>query len=66
MYQQQGPTPDRPRSRRPRVTTPVQDRHFRLRHFRDRLTTAISTAAAIPGQRRISDQTVRNRLREAE
>jgi hypothetical protein len=47
------------------VTTPAQDRHIRLRHLRDRFTTATSTAAAIPGQRRISDQTVRNRLREA-
>ena len=63
MYQQQGSTPDRVRSGRPRVTTPAQDRHIRLRHLRDRFTTATSTA--IPGQRRISDQTVRNSLREA-
>jgi hypothetical protein len=47
------------------VTTPAQDRHIRLRHLRDRFTTATSTAVAIPGQRRISNQTVRNRLREA-
>ena len=60
-YQQQ----DRPRSGRPTVTTPAKDRHIRLRHLRDRFITATSTAAAIPGQRRISDQTVRNRLREA-
>jgi transposase len=59
-YQQQGSTHDRPRSGRPRVTTSAQERHLR-----DRFTTATSTAAAIPGQRRISDQTVRNRLREA-
>ena len=64
-YQQQGSTHDRRRSGRPRVTTPAQDRHIRLRHLRHRFTTATSTAAAIPGQRRISDQTVRNRLREA-
>ena len=64
-YQQQGSTHDRPRSGRPRVTTPAQDRDIRLRHLRDRFTTATSTAAAIPEQRRISDQTVRNRLREA-
>jgi transposase len=64
-YQQQGSTHDRPRSGRPRVTTPAQNRHIRLRHLRDRLTTATSTAAAIPGQRRISHQTVRNRLLEA-
>jgi hypothetical protein len=43
----------------------TQDRHIRLRHLRDRFTTAISTAAAIPGQRKISDQTIRNHLREA-
>jgi transposase len=64
-YQQQGSTHDSPRPGRPRVTTPAQDRHIRLRHLRDMFTTATSTAAAIPGQRRISDQTVRNRLREA-
>jgi transposase len=60
-YQQQGSTHDRPRSGRPRVTTPAQDRHVRLRHLRDRFTTTTSTVAVIPGQRRISDQTVRNR-----
>ena len=64
-YQQQGSTHDRPRSGPPRVTTPAQNRHIRLRHLRDRFTTATSTAAAIPGQRRISHQTVRNRLHEA-
>ena len=42
------------------VTTPARDRHVLLRHLRDRFTTTTSTAAAIPGQRRISDQTVRN------
>jgi transposase len=64
-YQQQGSTHDRPRSGRPRVTTPAQNSHIRLRHLRNRFTTATSTAAAIPGQRRISHQTVRNRLLEA-
>lgn len=63
-YQQHGSTRDLPRSGRPRVTTPGQDRYIRVRHLRERLTTATSTAAAIPGLRRISDQTVRNRLRE--
>ncbi|XP_041346984.1 uncharacterized protein LOC121366707 [Gigantopelta aegis] len=53
------------RSGRPRVTTPAQDRYIRLRHLRQRTTTATSTQSAIPGLRRISDQTVRNRLREA-
>lgn len=56
---------DRPRSGRPRVTTQAQDRYIRLRHLRDRTTTATSTTTQIPGVRRISDQTVRNRLREA-
>ena len=59
-YQQPRSTHDRPRPGPPRVTTPPQDRHVRLRHLRDRFTTATSTAAAIPGQRTISDQTVRN------
>jgi hypothetical protein len=39
--------------------------YIQLRHLQDRFTTATSTAAAIPGQPRISYQTVRNRLREA-
>lgn len=56
---------DRPRSGRPRITTVAQDRFIRLRHLRNRTTTATSTASEIPGLRRISDQTVRNRLREA-
>ncbi|KAK7493487.1 hypothetical protein BaRGS_00015198 [Batillaria attramentaria] len=56
---------DRPRSGRPRVTTAAQDRYIRVRHLRDRTTTATSTASQIPRLRRISDQTVRNRLREA-
>jgi hypothetical protein len=47
------------------VTTPAQNRHIRLRHLRNRFTTATSNAAAIPGPRRISHQTVRNRIREA-
>jgi transposase len=59
-YQQQGSTHDRPWSGRPRVTTPAQDRHIRLRHLRDRFTTATSTAAAIPGQRRVKADTVKS------
>ena len=64
-YQQQGTSRDRPRSGRPRVTTRGQYRYIRLRHLRDRTTTASFTASNIPGLRRISAQTVRNRLREA-
>ena len=64
-YQQHGSSRDRPRSGRPCVTTPAQDRFIRLRHLRNRFTTASSTASVVPGLRTISDQTVRNRLREA-
>ena len=64
-YQQHGSSRDLPRSGRPRVTTAAQDRYIRLRHLRDRFTTATSTASRVPGMRRISDQTVRNRLRDA-
>ena len=56
---------DRPRSGRPRVTTRAQDRYIRLRHLRNRFLPVTSAAQALPGQRRVSDQTVRNRLREA-
>jgi len=65
-YQQTGTSRDHPRSGRPRVTTVAQDRYIRLRHLRQRFLTASSTTNAIPGLRRISDQTVRNRLREAD
>jgi len=64
-YQVNGSTRDLARSGRPRVTTAAQDRYIRLRHLRERFTTATSTASTIPGMRRISDQTVRNRLRDA-
>ena len=53
---------DRPRSGRPRVTSAVQDRYIRLRHLPDRTLAASATTTAIPGQRRISDQTVKIRL----
>ena len=57
---------DRPRSGRPRVTSAVQDRYIRLRHLRDRTLAASATTTAIPaGLWQISNQTVRNRLREA-
>ena len=61
-----GTTNDRPRSGRPRVTTPRQDRFIRLSHLRDRFRTATETADQTPGlhNNRISDQTVRNRLRD--
>ena len=54
--------------RRPkrRVTTAHQDRHIRLSHLRDRELTASTTSSRTVGAhgRHISDQTVRNRLRE--
>ena len=57
---------DRPRSRRPRVTTQRQDRRIRLVHFRNRLRTATETAREVIGKhgRRVCPKTVRNRLME--
>uniref|UniRef100_A0A673WVV0 Tc1-like transposase DDE domain-containing protein n=1 Tax=Salmo trutta TaxID=8032 RepID=A0A673WVV0_SALTR len=58
---------DRPRSGRPRVTTPAQDRYIRTSHLRDRYRMATTTARVTPGTHNpsISAQTVCNRLREA-
>ena len=63
-YQQSGPTNDRPRSGPPRITNPVQDRYILVFQLRNRTVIASQTASNIPGLRRISAQTVRNRLRE--
>jgi len=60
-----GTPADQPRSGRPRSTTPAQDRFIVLRHLRNRFLPASSTVQAIPGRRRISDQSVRNRLHAA-
>ena len=64
-FQQTGRTANRPHQRRPRATTPAQDRYIRLVHLRDRFRPAIRTADETLGvnNRRISAQTVRNRLR---
>ena len=62
-FQQTGTTNDRPRSGRPRITTRRQDRYIRVFHLRHRTVTATITAVGLPGGRRISSQTVRNRLR---
>ena len=66
-YRETGRTADRPRSGRPRVTTPAQDRYIRTSHLRDRYRMATTTARVTPGTHNpsISAQTVRNRLREA-
>lgn len=66
-FRETGNTANRPHPRRPRVTTAEQDRHIRLSHLRDRLRPATRTADETVGlhNRRISAQTVRNRLREA-
>lgn len=65
-YRTRGSAADVPRSGRPRVTTPEQDRHIRTSHLRDRFLPATRTAVATPGRtnNRISAQTVRNRLAE--
>ncbi|XP_073671386.1 uncharacterized protein [Paramisgurnus dabryanus] len=66
-YRETGRTADHPRSGRPRVTTPAQDRYIRISHLRDRYRMATTTARVTPGTHNpsISAQTVRNRLREA-
>ena len=65
---QTGTVADRPRTGRPRVTTPQQDRQIRLAHLRNRLRPATWTANTTPGRhnQRISAQTVRNRLRSVQ
>lgn len=67
-FRQFGTTVNRPHARRPRETTPAQDRYIRLQHLRDRFRPATRTAAETIGvhNRRIAAQTVRNRLREGD
>lgn len=55
---------NRPSSGRPRVKSDCKANHFTLVHLRNRFQTATLTARGIPGLRRISAKTVRNRLRE--
>lgn len=64
-FQQTGSSAPAPRSGRPRVTTQAQDRYIRLTHLRHRFQAASETSRAMPGGRRISGQTVRNRLHAA-
>ncbi|KAK7101452.1 hypothetical protein V1264_019834 [Littorina saxatilis] len=61
-FRQTGSSAPAPRSGRPRVTTQAQDRYIRVTHLRHRFQSASVTARARPGGRRISVQTVRNRL----
>ena len=63
-FQQSNSTADQQRSGRTRATTRAQDRFIQLPHLRDRFVPASSTAQALRNVIRISDQTVRNRLRE--
>ena len=60
-------TSDRRRSGRPRETTLRQDRHVTLIHLHNRFVTAVDTTRRTLGicNNRISDQTVRNRLRQS-
>uniref|UniRef100_A0A8C7GGU9 Tc1-like transposase DDE domain-containing protein n=1 Tax=Oncorhynchus kisutch TaxID=8019 RepID=A0A8C7GGU9_ONCKI len=64
-YRETGRTADRPRSGRPRVTTPAQDWYIRTSHLRYRM--ARTTARGTPGKHNpsISAQTVCNWLRKA-
>ena len=59
-----GSTAELPRSGRPRITTARDDQYIRTSHLRDRFRSATFTARNLPGiGRRISAQTVRNRLK---
>jgi transposase len=62
-YLQTG-TSNRPRTGCPRITTAQQDRYIRIFHLRNRTLTATQTVSRIPDLPRISEKTVRNRLRE--
>ena len=61
-YRQTGRTADRPRTGRPRVTTPHDDRYLRTLHLRNRFLTVTSSATNALGHR-VSRQTVAMRLR---
>ena len=63
-FQQAGSTNNRQRSGWPRITTPGQDRYIRIFHLPNRIVAASTTAAGIPGLRRISSQIVHNRLQQ--
>ena len=58
-FEQTGSTNDLPRTGRPRVTTPKEDRYIALQHLRNRFLPAQHTAARL----RVSRNTVMRRLR---
>ena len=66
-FEEFGMTTNRPHARRPRVTKPAQFRYIRILNLLDRLRPATATADEAVGlfNRRISPQTVQNRLKEA-
>lgn len=61
-FQTTGSTDDRPRSGRPNVTNPRAKSQIRLLHLRNRFLTVVDSAQNASG-RRISSQTLRNRLK---
>ena len=65
-FQRTGSVEDLPRTPKRRVTTRQQDRYIRLTRLRERNLTARTTARTTIGRhgRLLSDQTIRNRLRE--
>ena len=67
QFEELGMTTNHPHAWCPPVTTTAQDRYIRMLHLRNRLRPATTTADETVGllNRRISPQTVRNRLREA-
>ena len=63
-YQQSCSTNDGPRSGRPRIINPVEDRYIRVFQPRHKTVTSSQAPSSIHGLRRISAKTVLNRLRE--
>jgi transposase len=63
-FQQTGSSIDRQRIGRPRIAIPGQDRYIRVFHLRNRIIFASTIVVGIPRLRRISSQTVHNRLRQ--
>ena len=60
-FQMTGSTKDRPRSGRPKVTSPADNRFIRLRHLCDRFLPATSSTNVVQG-RRVSVRTIQRRL----